>query len=95
LQLLHIAGACDSLRPLFGFGQNRQKEAGKNGDNRDDNQQLDQGETLPVCHGSRPATWLAFDVSRYLIHNGIPLNMNFPNISTTPAKNSYKKNEEL
>ena len=63
LQLFHIAGAGDSLRPLFGLGQNWQKQAGKNGDNRNDNQQLDQGETASVSTGSRRATWLAFDDS--------------------------------
>ena len=46
-QLLVIADALDSPRLTFGFCQRRQKQRGKNSDDRDDDQELNQRETIP------------------------------------------------
>ena len=46
LELLQIAEAGDALCFGFGFGQGRQQHRCQYGDDRDDDQQLDQGESL-------------------------------------------------
>jgi hypothetical protein len=43
--LLEIVVATGLLRLLFGFAQRRQKHSREDGDDRDDNEQLDQGES--------------------------------------------------
>ena len=48
LKLLQIVQARDGLRPVFGAAQRRQQQRGENADDRDDDQQLNQGERLPV-----------------------------------------------
>jgi hypothetical protein len=45
LELLEIADAVGGKRPCFGSGQRRQKHGSKNGNDRDDDQQLDESES--------------------------------------------------
>ena len=55
-QLLRVVHAGDALALRLRLGEGRQEHARQDGDDGDDHQQLDQGETGTVVAGTRPAT---------------------------------------
>ena len=49
-KLFHLGGAFDSLRPRFRARQSGQQETGEDGNDRDDDQQLDQSKGPLEAH---------------------------------------------
>ena len=73
-ELLVVVYAGDTVRLGLGLGQRRQQHASENRDNRNNHQQLNQGETVSLFHGELCFHWsqIHVPVFEFGTHQSLP-----------------------